>query len=177
MGGCATLLDTDPRREASSLLSPVCPSLNVLQAHPRHRSDRVQDGPSVAELAPLKGTCSQHPNNRHAPRRDYDEIPRGQLQSELPSRDKSMYKQHPPTSVHLNGAAKQADERISTPLISRLSVVTTNFLRGLRVLPQNFPWGRTIRAMDSPARRQPVLTSPSSSSQETSPPRPIRPGG
>ena len=46
------LLETGLRREASSLLPPVCPSLNVLQPHPRQRSDRAHDAPPDAELPP-----------------------------------------------------------------------------------------------------------------------------
>jgi len=34
---------------------PVCPSLNVLQAHTRQRSDTAHDAPPEAELPPLEG--------------------------------------------------------------------------------------------------------------------------
>jgi len=73
----------------------VCPSLDVLEAHPRQRSDRA------------------HKSRR--PSRSPRESPRAQLQKELPSRYKYKQLQHPHTAMHVKGTDKQADHRVSTP--------------------------------------------------------------
>ena len=56
------------------LTPPVFPSLYVLEAHPRQRSDRAHDTPPEAELTPLEGTCSHHPTYRDAPQGAHENL-------------------------------------------------------------------------------------------------------
>ena len=59
--------DLSEARGQQPLTPLVCPSLHVLEAHPRQRNDWVHDTPPEAELPPLEGTCSHHPTYRDAP--------------------------------------------------------------------------------------------------------------
>jgi len=67
--------DWSEARDRKPLIPDVCPSQNVVEAHPRQRSDRAHDAPPEAELPPLKGTCSHHPTNRDAPPEAYKNLP------------------------------------------------------------------------------------------------------
>ena len=87
--------DRSEARGQQPLTPLVCPSLNVLEAHPRQRSNRA------------------HKSRR--PSRSPRESPRAQLQNELPSRYKYKKLQHTHTAMHVKGTDKQADHRISTP--------------------------------------------------------------
>ena len=86
--------DRSEARGQRPLTPLVCPSLNVLEAPPRQRSDRA------------------HKSRRSS--RSPRESPRAQLQKELPSRYKYKKLQHPHTAMHVKGTDKQADHRIST---------------------------------------------------------------
>jgi len=87
--------DLSEARGQQPLTPLVCPSLNVLEAHPRQRSDRA------------------HKSRR--PSRSPRESPRAQLRNELPSKYKYEYLHHPHTTRDVKGTDKQADHRISTP--------------------------------------------------------------
>jgi len=75
--------DRSDARGQQPLTSPVCPSLNVLEAHPRQRSERAHDAPQKAELPPLKGTSSHYPTIRDAPQGAQENRP--ELTSEMSS--------------------------------------------------------------------------------------------
>jgi len=81
VGGCVAFLKTGLRPEVSSPLPPVCPTLNVLQAHPRQFSDTAHNSPLEAELRPLEGKCSHIPINREAPEGAHEKL--SELSSKL----------------------------------------------------------------------------------------------
>jgi len=66
--------DLSEARGQQPLTPLVCPSLHVLEAHPRQRNDWVHDTPPEAELPPLEGTCSHHPTTRDTPERVYENL-------------------------------------------------------------------------------------------------------
>jgi len=73
------------------------------------------------------------PHKSRRPSRSPRESPRAQLQNELPSRDPYKSVHYPKTAMHVKGADKQADVRISTPGI-------TQAVRGNSELPVR-AWG------------------------------------
>ena len=75
--------DRSEARGQQALTPLVCPSLNVLEAPPRQRSDRAHDPPPEAELPPLEGTCSHHPTNRDIPQGAHENLP--ELSSKMSS--------------------------------------------------------------------------------------------
>jgi len=75
--------DRSGARGQQPLTPPVCPSLNVLEAHPRQSSDRARDAPPEAELPRLEGTCSHYPTNRDDPQGAHEKLP--ELSSKMSS--------------------------------------------------------------------------------------------
>ena len=123
MGACVTLHESGLRRPASRLLTSQCVSLATSCRDTR----RQRSVPSLGRCMPSplqKSRCSLR-----SPRKS----PRAQLQSELPSIHKNKQLHHTHTEMHLNGTAKQANDRRSTPRIFQA-------VRGYSNLPAR-PWG------------------------------------
>jgi len=59
------------------------------------------------------------PHTSRRPSRSARESPRAQLQSELPSRYKYKELQQAHTAMHVNGTARQADDRTRTAGVSQ----------------------------------------------------------
>ena len=84
MHGCVTLLEAGLRRETSSRLTNLCPSLNVRQAHPHQHIDRVHDAPPETELPPLERTCSHHHTKLDAPQGAHENLPELSSKTDFP---------------------------------------------------------------------------------------------
>ena len=140
MGGCVAFLETGLRREASSLLPPpVCPSRNVLQAHPRQRSDRAHDAPPEAELPPPEGICCHQPTNRGAPRGAHGNLPELSCKVSCP-RDTGTSNYNTQLQQCISRAQPNKPMTATVLLeLSRQSAVTPPFLRGLGGLRQHSP--------------------------------------